>query len=121
MRLDSKQKLWIALSDLFLDTDVRLFFDHIIDEMAASGFTDEEVKCICMEEVAPALAFNLFDIAGEWCGFDQGWLIERIEHMQSLGLRRFLNAMATKRYVDKVWKELLNYRAEKESISYDDE
>ncbi len=70
--------VWLALSDLFLDTDTRLSFPYIARTLAASPFADHELEAIFQNEVAPAVEFNLFDIAGEWVGFDETWLIAEI-------------------------------------------
>lgn len=73
-----RREVWIALSDLFLDTDVRLNFAYIARVLAASRYTLEELEAICRDEVAPAVESNLLDIAGDWAGFPEEWLIGQI-------------------------------------------
>lgn len=77
--LTERQRVWVALSDLFLDTDVTLHFDYIERELTASPFTIDEIDAILRDEVAPICLFNLYDIAGEWAGFRADWLIKAIE------------------------------------------
>jgi hypothetical protein len=78
LAMNPRHPVWLALSDLFLDTDTRLSFPYIARTLAASPFTDDELEAIFQNEVAPAVEFNLFDIAGEWAGFGEEWLIATI-------------------------------------------
>lgn len=57
----NRHLVWDALSDLFLDTDVSLSRKWRIEKFAASPYFR-----------------NLFSVAGEWAGFDQTWLEDRI-------------------------------------------
>jgi len=74
----TRRPVWVALSDLFLDTDVRLSYSYIARTLAQSPFTIEQLDSIFEEEVSPVLAFNLCSIAGEWAGFDEEWLVSEI-------------------------------------------
>jgi hypothetical protein len=76
--MNPRHPVWIALSDLFLDTDTRLSFPYIARTLAESPYSDDELAAIFQNEVAPAVEFNLFDIAGEWAGFNESWLIDTI-------------------------------------------
>lgn len=73
-----RREVWIALSDLFLDTDVRLSFAYIARVAAASKYSLEELEAICRDEVAPIVESNLLEIAGDWAGFPEEWLIGSI-------------------------------------------
>lgn len=53
-------------------------FAHIAYVAAHCGYTDEELGYIYAAEVAPAVAFNAFDVAGVWGYFDTEWLEARI-------------------------------------------
>ena len=76
--LDARRPVWLALSDLFLDTDVNLFREGNARTLAASPYTLDQPDAILREEVYPACSFNLSQVAGEWAGFDAGWLERRI-------------------------------------------
>ncbi len=78
--------VWIALSDLYLDTDSRLSFAYIARTLAASKYKLEELHAILLEEVAPVVEFNLLQVAGDWAGFDEKWLLREILDRQ--GRRR---------------------------------
>ena len=70
--------MWLALSDLFLDTDVQLFREMNTRLLARSPYSLDELDAILREEVYPACSFNLSLVAGEWGGFDSAWLERRI-------------------------------------------
>jgi hypothetical protein len=76
--LDTRIPVWTALSDLYLDTDVTLSHDHIVRMLAASAYSLDELHEMLMYDVHPALYPNLLSMAGEWAGFDEAWLVERI-------------------------------------------
>lgn len=73
-----RREVWIALSDLFLDTDVRLSFAYIARVAAESKYSLEELEAICRDEVAPIVESNLLEIAGDWAGFPEDWLVGSI-------------------------------------------
>lgn len=75
---DARIAVWAALSDLYLDTEVAGFHDHIVRVLAASPFALETLHEMLMYDVHPALYPNLMQVAGEWAGFDDAWLLERI-------------------------------------------
>jgi hypothetical protein len=75
---DARIPVWTALSELYLDTDVAAFRDHIASTLAASPYSLDALHEMLMYDVHPALYPNLISVAGEWAGFDQAWLVERI-------------------------------------------
>lgn len=77
--IDARIPVWVALSDLYLDTDVTLSYDHIVRTLAASPYPLDALHEMLMYDVHPALYMNLMSVAGEWAGFDETWLLERIE------------------------------------------
>ena len=66
------------MSELFLDTDVRLHYAWVAQVAAASVFSLDELEAIFRDEVAPVLEPNLMSIAGEWAGFNEDWLVAAI-------------------------------------------
>ena len=70
--------VWIALSGLYLDTEVEAFHDAIAATLAASPFALDELHAMLMYDVHPVLFTNLMAPAGVWDGFDDTWLVERI-------------------------------------------
>lgn len=77
--LEDRKAIWIALSELYLDTELTVFeFKHIAKVITNSPFSLAEVKQINKNEVFPPLFPNLLSVAGEWTGFDEKWLIATI-------------------------------------------
>lgn len=75
----ARRPLWAAMSELWLDTQLGpVELDYIARTMAESGLTDEALREVYLVELAPVLWPNLLATAGEWAGFDQEWLCERI-------------------------------------------
>ena len=77
-QLGQRRPVWDTLGDLYLDTDTRPGLPHMARVLAESGLDEAELEAVWLEELTPALAFNLTLVAGEWAGFNQGWLEERI-------------------------------------------
>jgi len=76
--IDKRKESWLALSDLFLVTDVSSSYDSIGSVCAASTFTSDELEQILIQEVMPVCGWNLLSVAGAWSGFDEQWLLEKI-------------------------------------------
>lgn len=77
--LGRRRRAWLALSDLFLDTDIAVLVPGIRRDLDATGYADSELAEILEWEVAPVVSTNLWDIAGVWEGFDGEWLAEHVE------------------------------------------
>jgi hypothetical protein len=77
--IDRRRPVWLALSDLFLDTELQdSNHQYIARILAESGYADEELESILYREVFPVCIGNLMSLAGEWAGFPLEWLEERI-------------------------------------------
>lgn len=71
----SRERLWCALSDLWLDAE--LSDDRLADIAAVvreSGLSRRELEEVFELELAPFLGMNLRVPAGEWAGFDPAWV-----------------------------------------------
>jgi hypothetical protein len=73
--LERRRPVWEALSELYLDVELQSE-DHqrIARVLSASGYSEFELEQILRREVGPLLFVNLLSVAGEWTGFDLGWL-----------------------------------------------
>lgn len=110
--LTPRQNIWVALSDLFLDTDVTLSFEYIEREILASPFTLEDIDLILRDEVAPVCLFNLYSVAGEWAAFHHDWLIPAIEsHLAQPAWRRRMGQRRRARQLRAMVPEWPNLRA----------
>lgn len=72
--LERRRPVWSALSDLFLDTEVRPAHAWRARVCAGSGLDLPALRAIFDDELHPLLYSNLLSIAGEWAGFDDAWL-----------------------------------------------
>jgi hypothetical protein len=88
MDLDARRPVWLALSELYLDTDYRSSVRGIARELAASPYSRDDLHSILRNEVHPVLARNLCITAGVWDGFDQDWLGQQILRNERRGLWR---------------------------------
>lgn len=70
--------VWTSMAEHFLDTDTQDEIPHTALLCVRSGLSIEQAREIWQHEVAPALYLNLWNVAGEWAGWDEGWLVERI-------------------------------------------
>ncbi|MGU3374325.1 DUF7079 family protein [Chryseobacterium sp. M5A1_1a] len=77
--LEKRKKIWVALSELYLDTELQEFdFKYVATILFESPFTFKEIKRIDQYEVFPVLFSNLLIPAGEWVGFHEQVLVENI-------------------------------------------
>ena len=73
--LPPREQLWIALSDLWLDTELSpARVEAIAAVVRASRRTRSEVEDVLRRELAPFLDANLRSPAGVWSGFDPEWV-----------------------------------------------
>jgi hypothetical protein len=67
-----RRPVWHALSELFLDTELTGDdYRRIARVLTRSGFPPDRLRQILAEEVAPAFAVNLIDVAGAWAPWDE--------------------------------------------------
>ncbi len=77
--IERRKPVWTALSDLWLDTELNESdLSYIAREMHASGYSIQELREIYLYEVAPAIFMNLSGVGGEWLGFEDAWLHDKI-------------------------------------------
>jgi hypothetical protein len=86
--INRRLPLWIALADLFLDTEDPLFVTHVAEVANRNGFETSEVDAILRWEVRPALYHNLLSVAGEWAGWEDDWLRDHM--VRSIRARHWL-------------------------------
>ncbi|MEP9319503.1 hypothetical protein ABKS89_20365 [Pseudomonas sp. LABIM340] len=79
----ARESVWLALSELWLDTE--LDDDGraaIAGTLSISGFSMDELEAIYRLEVAPVVWANTWVTAGVWDGFDPDWLFEHCRRNQ---------------------------------------
>jgi hypothetical protein len=78
-QIQKRRPLWVALSELWLDTELSgEELERIARIMADSDLNIEQLRRVYLVEVAPVVSSNLVAIAGEWSGFDEQWLCSQI-------------------------------------------
>lgn len=81
--------VWDALQMIFMDTDVSLSYDYIIETCRSSKYSVDEIESILFNEIMPAVRFNLLMLpAPEWCGFEIEWLKKQVLAKHRFGRRR---------------------------------
>ena len=77
--LAERTPVWVALSDLYLDTETQDFtFRYIARTLRASPYSLAEARRIDQYEMFPVLYSNRLSVAGVWDGFQEAWLINTI-------------------------------------------
>jgi len=79
------EDVWSALSDLFLDTETRRFLPRTAWVCVQSRLDWQAVYQALCDQVAPIVAPNLMDVAGDWAGFPDDWLFSSIRAHGSQG------------------------------------
>lgn len=66
----NRQRAWIALSQLFIDSELDdAAVRDIAQQLISADCSAEEAETILWNEVAPALGSNLASVAGNWTGW----------------------------------------------------
>tara|TARA_R110002020_G_scaffold360232_1_gene572878 strand:- start:25 stop:789 length:765 start_codon:yes stop_codon:yes gene_type:complete len=95
LNIEERKPIWIALSDFYLDTELQESdIRHIAFKIIESPYSFEKVKEINKYEIFPVLQPNLMSVAGEWAGFNEEWLINRIQ--ESLSKRNTVKKIGIK-------------------------
>jgi len=70
--------LVVALSELYLDTDVRDALPRLAQRIVSSGLTRSQIEQLWRCQITPTVHWNLRSPAGEWAGFDRHWLLSEV-------------------------------------------
>jgi hypothetical protein len=104
LEIERRLPVWCVLSDVFLDTELDVRgYRHMAEVIRAQGFNAAEAEAIFRKEVAPAFACNLWSVAGEWAGWPEVTVRERVLSGGSGPLAALVNRVAMGRYLDEEW------------------
>ncbi|GEP44814.1 DUF7079 family protein [Brevifollis gellanilyticus] len=121
-QIQRRRRVWIALSELWLDTELaNEDLERIAKVMAESKLSIEELRQVYLVEVAPVVSLNLLSVAGAWAGFDEEWLCSQIirnlrdrprrtRFWAGFPLTRRLMVYATERHWTKLVELVLRFR-----------
>jgi len=102
--ITDRAPVWDALQMLFMDTDVSLSYDYIVNTCKSSKYTIDDIEAILFNEIMPAVGFNMWMLpAPEWRGFELEWLRERVLKKHRYGKRR---PLPFRRYTISHWNKL---------------
>ncbi|MEO1220470.1 MAG: hypothetical protein AAFY42_03850 [Pseudomonadota bacterium] len=102
--------LWIALSDTLLDTELSEGrYRQIAHVIAKSGFSPDEALMIFREDVVPAFAINLLSTAGEWTGWPDDYVRERVLEARKSRVSRALLTRIFRRYFEHEWLRICEH------------
>jgi len=74
--------VWTAMAEHFLDTETRHEIPLTALACVEAGLSVDQARMTWQDEITPVVGANLFDMAGEWAGWDQKWLVESIERQR---------------------------------------
>ena len=121
--LQERLPVWRALSNLFLDTELdQSDYRDIATQIENSGFSKSETEEILWSEVFPALADNLRIVAGEWSGFSDEWLRDRIPRVMNgqekgPGFWGLMTIGQTRKIVGDAWNEVQRQLSDEDRAS----
>lgn len=111
----ARESVWLALSELWLDTQsTDADLNYIARTLAESDYCVEELEAIYRREVVPAVYPNALSVAGEWTGFDADELFGkcRQNHLRAGHLlfrwRCWLLNRTAGRLMDENWRQVLS-------------
>lgn len=105
---NARLPIWCAFAELFLDTEqTPQDYRRIGETVSGRGFDRTKLLVILSQEVAPAFAHNIFiDIAGEWSGWPDDYVAERVQAVRNGGPAWYLPERDIRAYVDQEWRKI---------------
>lgn len=96
--------VWTALSGLFLDQELQPGdYRQIAAVIDRSGYSPAEAEAMLRNEVAPAFAVNLWSVAGEWQGWPEDYVRERVLEKRGSTFARFATRLFNKDHLVSEW------------------
>jgi hypothetical protein len=113
-QIQQRIPIWCALAELFLDTELQpADFARIAAVIVQARLSVEQAEKILNEEVAPAFTPNMLGAAGEWAGWSEDFVRERImAHLNAWAVQRAIARFRARRhrtlYIS-AWKEMARH------------
>ncbi len=99
--------VWTAMSRVFLDTELsQRDYAAIAAAIHEAGFSSDEARAILLEDVAPAFAVNLRSIAGEWAGWPDDYVRERVLAKRGSIVATALNRLFDQSLLAEEWAKI---------------
>lgn len=123
----ARESVWLALSELWLDTEpTDADLSYIARTLAESDYCVAELEAIYRREVVPAVYPNALSVAGEWTGFDADWLFGKCRQNQRRAnhllfrWRCWLLSRTVGRLMNEHWQQVLSRVSEFRELMKDD-
>lgn len=116
---DTQERVLIALSRLFLDTDISTYHGYISDTCASSKYSLDELSDMLYQDVAPICMPSLFSINGGLAKIDKNQLIKKIQQHKNKEQTDFTKlikpqwGLIARIYIGKDWRKIKNLVREK--------
>lgn len=105
--IERRLPVWIALSDTFLDTELSEGrYRHIAHVIIECRFSPDDALAIYHEDVVPAFAINLLSTAGEWTGWPDDYVQDRVIEARKSRVSRALLNRIFRGYVTGQWARI---------------
>jgi hypothetical protein len=87
---------WIALADMFRDTELQPSdVNTIARTLVEAGLNSKHAHAVLFDEVAPVFGKNLISVAGNWDGWSDEFVVREVQaylaRRQQRTLRRFFS------------------------------
>ena len=108
---NARMPIWCAFAELFLDTEqTAQDYRRIAETVSGRGFDQAALLAILSDEVAPAFAHNIFiDIAGEWAGWPEDYVRQRVQSVRQNGSSWLLPGKDISAYIGQEWAKVECY------------
>lgn len=99
--------VWSILSETFLDSELNdQDYDRIALELARSGFAAQTLEQVFKREVAPAFCVNMLGVAGEWRGWPDDFIKERVLQKRNSFLSNLVCRWLISGHIQDEWNKL---------------
>jgi hypothetical protein len=79
-----ERQAYMILSELFLDTEHTPLKLHFLSRsLRGLGIPTATLQHMLRHDLFPILYPNLLSITGEWAGFDEDWLLQKVQDRRS--------------------------------------
>jgi len=101
--VEDRAPIWDSFQWIYQDTDPKIYYKEMIEACVPSKYSILDLEQILLNEVLPALKFNMFDLAGDWQGYELQWLVNRILQKHRFGKRK---PLLLRRYTQYHWRSV---------------
>lgn len=106
--------VWEAFTEFFRDSQLQDFeYRYMVERLQQSGFTVAELETILRQEVMPVFIVNCWAGAGNWTGWDTGYIRDSItayaakrKNLAPSWLTRWFWNWQFKNFLEEKWKKI---------------